>query len=81
MLGQLFHEKVVYIKQQLSYKQHPIKGIIDHFKECFVESNMKLLCIGADSESDKVTTTSKSKLEYVQRSIIRQINLFVDAVI
>jgi hypothetical protein len=70
MLGQLFHEKILYIKKQLAYKQHPIKACIDKFKQSFTECNMKLLCQQADDD-EQIDTTPKLKLEYVQRSIIR----------
>jgi hypothetical protein len=42
---------------------------------------MKLLCIEADEESEKLQISFKAKLDYVNKSIIRQVNLFVDAVI
>lgn len=48
-----------------------------------MEANMMLLCIGSDDEctNDVMNSTSKEKLDYVQRSILKQINLFVDAFI
>lgn len=48
MLGQVFHEKVLFIKKQLSYKQqHPLRQVIEKFKSYFEQSNVMLLCKSA----------------------------------
>ena len=44
MLGRIFHEKVLFMKKQLMFAEHPVKKVIDKFKSLFVESNMVLLC-------------------------------------
>lgn len=50
MLGQVFHEKIIFIKNQLAYKQHPVRALIERFKSYFMETSMVLLCTQADED-------------------------------
>lgn len=48
MLGQVFHEKILFIKKQLGYKQqHPLRQVIEKFKSFFGDANIMLLCKSA----------------------------------
>lgn len=83
MLGQLFHEKILFIKRQLNFNEHPIRQIIEKFKMLFCDSNLMLLCKSAAEEckDDLTVSTHSSKLDYVHRSLLKVINLFVEAII
>ena len=34
----------MFIKNQLEFKQHPIRNLIEKFKSYFIDANMMLLC-------------------------------------
>ena len=72
MLGKIFHEKVLFVKTQLNFKQHPLRIVIEKFKRLFVDANMMLLCksAGLDCESDLVSLSYAQKLDYVQQTLI-----------
>jgi hypothetical protein len=52
MLGKIFHEKVLFVKTQLNFKQHPLRIVIEKFKRLFVDANMMLLCKAADQDTE-----------------------------
>lgn len=54
MLGKIFHEKVLFMKKQLMFTDHPLRKVIERFKALFVERNMILLCrqTGDDEEGE-----------------------------
>jgi len=83
MLGQLFHDKVLFIKKQLNFNEHPIRQIIEKFKVLFCDSNLILLCKSAAEEckDDLTVSTHSNKLDYVHRTLLMVINLFVEVVI
>ena len=83
MLGQLFHEKILFIKKQLNFTEHPLRQIIEKFKDFFSETNLMLLCKSAAEEckEDLTISTHQSKLDYVHRAVLKVINLFVEALI
>jgi predicted nucleic acid-binding protein len=58
MLGQLFHEKILFIKRQLNFNEHPIRQIIEKFKVLFCDSNLILLCKSAAEECKDDLTVS-----------------------
>jgi hypothetical protein len=83
-LGQVFHEKVLFIKKHLAQKtQHPIRVVIEKFKSFFHDSNVMLLCksAGAGVESDLNMATGSEKIDFVQRMITKTIGIFIDAII
>ena len=44
MLSDKIHELVLFIKKQLQFTTHPIRGVIEKFKTEFVRKNYVLLC-------------------------------------
>lgn len=58
MLGQLFHEKILFIKKQLNFMEHPLRQIIEKFKNVFCKSNEMLLCKSAAEECKDDLTLS-----------------------
>jgi hypothetical protein len=82
-LGQIFHEKVLFIKKQLGFQEHPLRQIFEKFKILFCDSNLMLLCKSAAEEckDDLTVSTHSSKLDYIHRTLLKVINLFVEAFI
>jgi len=53
MLGRQMHLIVLFIKKQLAFTEHPIRQLIEKFKELFVDKNMALLCKQVDDGGDQ----------------------------
>jgi len=83
MLGRIFHEKVLFMKKQLMFAEHPVKKVIEKFKNLFVESNMVLLCRQVDDDEDEplADATYERKMKYLYRVVLKTINLLVDILI
>ena len=60
-----------------------MKQVILEFKVLFNEANLMLMCkaAGEGIEKDFVFATNDKKLDYLQRTLLKQINLFVDSLI
>ena len=78
-----FYDKVLFIKRQLVIPLHPIRDIIERLKEMFIEHSMVLLCKQSDPIAKEVLSeaTFEEKMNYAKESLIRVINIIVEAVL
>ena len=79
----VFYDQVLYVKRQLNEPHHPIRSIIEFFKTQFAEKCEVLLCVTADENAYELLydASFEEKLAYAKASILRIINVFVDALL
>ena len=75
MLGKIFHQKVLQIKNALENKSHPFTLMIEKFKCFIIMECMPLLNVNW-SEANR-----QSRVEYIESALYRLIGLFVDALV
>ena len=82
MLSEKVHQLVLFIKKQLQFTTHPLRGVIEKFKSAFVKKNYVLLCRqSADTDTPEPLSDIPfdSKIAYVQHSVKKMIGVLVDA--
>ena len=82
-LSKTFYDQVLFIKKHLNVETHPIRAIIEYFKQVFVKNCMVLLCKESDPKAKEILAeaTFEEKMNYVKMSLLRVINVLVDSVL
>ena len=81
MLSDKIHQLVLFIKKQLQFTTHPIRGVIEKFKTEFVRKNYVLLCrqTAHNSPEPLSDVSYDDKIDYTQNAVQKMINILVDA--
>ena len=72
---------VLFIKKQLQFTTHPLRGVIEKFKTSFVKKNYVLLCKQHASNSPEPLSdiSFDEKIAYTQNAVQKMISVLVDA--
>ena len=83
MLSEKVHESLLFIKKQLQFTTHPLRGVIERFKALFIKKNYVLLCLQTSQDSAEPLSdiSFDKKIAYTQRMVQKMIDALVDAII
>lgn len=81
MLSEKVHESLLFIKKQLQFSTHPIRGVIERFKQLFIKKSYVLLCLQTSSDCAEplCEVSFERKMAYTQKMVQKMINALVDA--